>query len=95
MINLAEEYKKNPQSPFNNIIYEAISNQLDIHYYRIMGLELFMSCNKENKKNEYLQKIYDFAKSLENDEFKIHYAKEIHPKIENGKLFAYKGREIL
>jgi len=92
-INLDEELNKNPDSSYKNIIYEAISNQLDIHYYKIMGLELFMSSSNENKKSEYVQKIYDFAKSLENDEFKIHYAQEVNPKIECGKVFAYKGRE--
>jgi hypothetical protein len=56
-------------------------------YYRIRGLTFYTEA-PEGLNEKYLRKIYEYAKTLQDDNFKIHYVECAKPKINKEHVFA-------
>lgn len=74
---------------WDNIIYKSIYLDNGEDYYVIRGLKFYISVTREGSHRSYLTKIKDYALSLQDDNFKVHYYHCEKPKINRDGVFAY------
>lgn len=91
-IDMVEALEKASQKRTDVAIWEFLDKQ-NVSYYSMRELTMFITCQSDGFNN--IQKIANFAKSLESSNFTIHYIESNRPKINNdGKYFASISNEI-